>query len=474
MDALEAVVQEIAGRVGQRVGYRHDASGTPIAVGYSHGPGGNLTFPGVDAVMFHTVMGAESLLGQLPTNPSLNTDPTFYTITGVQGDTGAEKVDACDNSPTAGLLKACLSHSVFGRYERATAELEINRLGQRIDRADPMDLALVGTPLAGAGGFGGLTETSAPVDLFRNEVTRKFWERNVSFHRLLSRQLWSGNPANNSAGGGYKELTGIQGLVRTGYVDAERGVACPAVDSYIRNFSNQRVDGANVPTVAEITNLYFQVKDRAIRTGVMPVRWAFAMRHQLFYELTRIWPCAYLSYRCQPAAGSTQFIDSSDSTKLRDAMYQGRYLLIDGEQVPVVIDDGIPENVGGDIGVPIGCFTSDIYLLPFSVAGGRSVLFMEYFQYQNPAIQDALGRMILGVIEGAFLTWPRQTNQCIVWQSKIEPRLILRTPWLAARLQNVAYCPIQHTRDSNPDETYFADGGRTSRSGPSFFELWNQ
>src|SRR3990170_3346817 len=437
MDALEALVQEVAGRIAGRqgIGYRHDASGTPITVGYSHGPGGNLTFPGVDPVMFHTVMGAESLLGQLPTTPSLSTDPTFYTITGVQGDTGSEKEDVCDNAPTAGLLKACMAHSVFGRYERATPDLEVNRLGQRIDRADPMDLMLVGTPLAGAGGFGGLAETATPTDLFR-----------------------------------------IQVLVRTGYVDAETGVVCPAVDSYVPDFNYANVSADCAGAVAAITDMYFQVKDRAIRTGVMPVRWVFAMRHQLFYELTRCWPCSYLSYRCVTSNQATEFIDASDATKMRDAMYQGRYLLIDGEQVPVIIDDGIPEVNGDESGgnFPAGCFSTDIYLLPLSVAGGRATLFMEYFQYQNPAIQDALGRMVLGVIEGAFLTWPRQLNQCIVWQSKIEPRLILRTPWLAARLQHVVYCPVQHTRDAFPDGDYFADGGRTSRPGPSFYELWNQ
>ena len=65
--------------------------------------------------------------------------------------------------------------------------------------------------------------------------------------------------------------------------------------------------------------------------------------------------------------------------------------------------------------------------------------------------------MILGRIEGAFLSWPRQTNQCVVWQTKVEPRLVLRTPWLAARLQNVVYCPTQHVRESFPADPYHVD-----------------
>ena len=45
-------------------------------------------------------------------------------------------------------------------------------------------------------------------------------------------------------------------------------------------------------------------------------------------------------------------------------------------------------------------------------------------------------------------------------------------PWLAARLQNVQYCPLQHTRQPFPDDPYFVDGGRTSRPGPSFYDIW--
>ncbi|KKK49488.1 hypothetical protein LCGC14_3134550, partial [marine sediment metagenome] len=96
---------------------------------------GVLSFPGVDPVAFHTIMGNRSIMGQLPTKGSPYTNPTYYTITGVQGDTGDEKNTVCEDAPTAGLMKACLTTSVFGRYERATPELELNRLGQRNDRA---------------------------------------------------------------------------------------------------------------------------------------------------------------------------------------------------------------------------------------------------------------------------------------------------------------------------------------------------
>jgi hypothetical protein len=488
---LEALANELgpvidrqkAARYG--VGFKHDLAGTganPITVGYSHGPGGRLTFPGVDPIIFNAMMGSESILSQFPTSPSLYTDPTYYTLTGVTGDTGSEKEAVCDNAPEAGLMKACLTHSVFGRYERATQQLEINRLGQRIDRADPIDLRLIGSPLDQAGFFNsGPQDPATPGDLLVNEVSRKFWERNVSMYRLLSRQLWTGNPTNNSGGGGYKELTSLPLLINTGYVDAETGVACPAVDSYVATFGSNRIDAVGSQIVAAITNVVHQLKHRSYRAGLGPVRWVIAMRHTLFYELTAIWPCSYLSFRCATSPGmieNTQMrgvIDAQDAVRFRDEMRAGKYLLIDGERFEVVTDDGIPELNGNNSGgaFPAGCFRSDIFFIPMSVAG-QAVTFLEYFQYQNPSIQDALGNMILGRIEGPWITWPRQVNLCIQWQSKIEPRLVLRTPWLAGRLDNVVYCPVDHEQDPFPDDPYFRDGGGTSRVGPSFYELWNQ
>lgn len=484
-NVLEGLAKELAPILAQQqarqfgIGYKHDAPGTPITTGFNHGPGGLLTFPGVDPTIFHTVMGHTSLLGQLPTVASVYTNPTFFTITGVQDDIGSEKDDVCADAPTAGLMKGCMLTSVFGRYERATPELELNRLGQRIDRADPMDLTLVGSPIASSGLFNtGQQGAQAPGDVLTNEVSRKFWERNVSLWRLLSRQLWNGSPVNNTAGGGYKEMTGFSVLVNTGHRDAETGVACPALDSYISNFNYGSVSTSGTQIISAITDMYYQMKRRAELTGIAPVRWVFAMRSQLFYEISAVWPCAYLSYRCNPSSGATEFIDAQDAVRFRDEMRSGRYLLIDGERIEVVLDDGMPELDGNSSGgsFPGGCFATDIYLIPMSVVGGRAVTFMEYFDYGNASLATALSdNLVLARQEGAFLTWIRQKNQCIVWQTKVEPRLIMRTPWLAARLQNVVYCPVQHERTSFPNDPYFVDGGKTFRNageGPSFYSLW--
>lgn len=461
---------------GDLAGLKHDASGSPIAIGYSHGPGGNLSYPGVDPTLFHTVVGNRGLLGTLPATPSLYMNPTYQVITGVDADSGSEKNLVCDDAPVAGLMRACMVTSVFGRYERATAEIEINRLGQQNDRSDPMDLALVGSPISQSGLFTtGPGNPESASDVFTNETARKFWELGVSLHRLLSVQLWQGNPSNNTGGGGYKEVTGLDLLISTGHIDAQMNVACPSVDADVKDFNFGSIEDNGSAIVNALTYIYYTRRDLAERTGVMPVRWVWAMKPETFYELSAIWPCAYLTYRCELAGldNARVNIDGAEQVRMRDDMRNGRYLLIDGNRIEVVLDDGIAEDTqttNGNVGP--GCFASTIYLIPMSVVGGRAVTYLEYFQYSNPAIEDALGNMVLGRVEGPWITIPKQTNWCVQWQSKIEPRVVLRTPWLAGRLDNVVACPLQRTRNPFPESPYFVGGGVQSRPGPSYYTPW--
>lgn len=477
MDAVTQLL-EVLSRAAKEVGQKHDASGTPISAGYSHGPGGNLSFPGVDPTVFQTIVGSTGLIGSLPSMPSNYTNPTYEVITGVKADSGSEKTNVCDNAPVAGLMKGGIITSVFGRYERATPELELNRLGARNDRADPLDLALVGTPIAQGGLFGsGNADPARPGDVLTNEISRKFWERNISLYRLLARQTWRGNPANNTAGGGYMEMTGLNVLVNTGYVDAQTGTALPSIDSKLVDFGSKVVNVA--PNGTDLVNivsyLMHYLDSLATDTGVDPVRWVIAMRKELFFEITAIWPCSYMTTGCQVATGSTQFVDATQQIQMRDQMRAGKYLMVNGVRYDVVLDDGISFDTSTtSSAVGEGKIRSDIFVLPMSVVGGRSTLYLEYFDFTNPSLTDALsgGQMILGRVEGAFLTVPRQTNFCVTWQTKIEPRLVLRTPWLAGRVKNVTCSPALMPRQPFPDNPYWVNGGEVSRSGPSYHHIW--
>jgi hypothetical protein len=383
----------------------------------------------------------------------------------------------------AGLLKACKLTSVFGRYRRQTRELYINRLGQRTDNADPMNLRLMNAyqmndPLMRPDGLPG-----AGTDVLNMEMAKVLFEFGVSVNRLLARQIFVGNPVNNTGGEGYKELTGLDLLIGTGKVDVETGVACPALDSDIKDFNYQKVDSFenNNDIVKTITYLYRYVRNNARRSGMLPAEWLFVMREELFYELTANWPISYLTTRgaVRDADWQRGNFDLGDIVAMRDNMRQESYLMIDGIRVGVVLDDGITEETAGmNSNIDEGCFASDIYLVPLTVLGGTPVTYMEYFDHDNANIRAALadsrlGNQIWTTNAGAWIWTAERQRLCFLMEGKVEPRLVLRTPQLAGRVQNVQYCPLQHTRQPFPNDPYFFDGGNTSRTGPSYYNDWS-
>ena len=211
--------------------------------------------------------------------------------------------------------------------------------------------------------------------------------------------MYTGSPANNTSGGGYKEFYGLDRLINTGYSDSETNQACPAADSIVRSFGNLDIATNGAALVRNITNMYRNLRYIAVEAGLDPVKWAITMRWSAFYEITEVWPCAYLSYRCSNlATGNTAFIDSNDAIKLRDDMRgniydrTGQYLLIDGERVQVVIDDGITELTPSNSTVPAGSFRSTLYFVPLTVLGGTPVCYMEYLNFDAPGAAMEVAR----------------------------------------------------------------------------------
>jgi hypothetical protein len=463
------------------IAYKHDATGTPTTV-YGHGPGGVFTFPGVDPQVFATIIGIEpGIMGVLPKFPSLLTNPVYQTVTGVQADIGDEAVNVCDPVPTAGLTKAGKLTSVFGRYRRQTREIYLNRLGQRNDLADPMNLQLMNLFAPGDDQLRNPDMVAgAGSQVLNNELMKVLFEFGVSIDRLLARQIWTGNPANNTAGEGYKEQTGFELLVGTGKVDAETNVALPSLDSDVKDFNYALVDDAVANIVNVLTYLYRFVRSTARKTGLINTSWVFVMREELFYELTAQWPLSYLTQQTiQHNINLDRLtVDARGVTADRDQMREQQFLLIDGIRVPVILDDGITEETDADnINIQAGEFASDIFLIPLTVLGGTPVTFMEFFQHDNAQIQSALGtgrlaNQVWTTNNGAWIWNAERSRLCVFWEGKVEPRLVMRTPQLAGRLQNVRYAPLQHTRQPFPDDPYFVDGGVTTRVGPSYFNEW--
>jgi len=457
-----------------QMGVREKAvSSTPSTI-MGHGPGGLFSTPGLSKALFSAmILPRTGLQAQLPVRSTTETNPLYGIITGVTASSGSEPTGVCDDPPSVGVTKLCTHSFVFGRYSRQTRVFDLDRAGRIVNRGEFRDFNVFGNPLMGNNsGFspslpGGAGIGNAAI----NEVSKALFEFGVGWMRDFAKQLFTGNPTNNTAGGGYKEFYGLDSLINTGYRDVETGNLCPAADSIVRSFGNRDIKTNSAAIVREITYVYRNLQFLASHANLTPLKIKLVMPYGLFYELTDVWPIAYSTYRASGAvgSGSTLFINSDSEMLMRDGMrgdmeaQTGQYLLIDGQKVDVVIDEAIAQtqNAGGS-------FTAGIYFVPMTVLGGEPVTFMEHFDYEAPggavemAQAFAPADSFYTTDNGRFL-WHKKppTNYCVQVMAKTEPRLLLLTPYLAARLTNVNYTPLMPERSwDTANASYFVDGGR--------------
>lgn len=489
---MDAVLQALAAALAPHLSQATKAavSATPTTA-YAHGPGGLFSDPALERPLFSAmILPRQGLLSRIPARENRYANPTYGIITGVTATTDlATPAEAtmgpCDDPPVAGLLKLCEQTIYFGRQSRMTRVFELDRMGLLASRGEHLDFQIANNPFAPSG-----TGTTAPTipgigsnATVNSEVGRALFEFATAWSRDFAAEVYTGNPTNNAPAGGRKYFRGFDLLINTGYRDAITGIACAAADSIVRSAGNINVstDTSGARTIyRNITDIYRQLQFNARNMGFSQVKWVIAMRPTLFYELTEVWPIAYATTRGLAFTSAGTPINSSFEAlnKMRDDMrgdlyqYTGQYLLIDGQQVEVVLDDAIAEtNVGS------GTYSSAMYFVPLT-ANGAEVLTMEYLPYTGErsfmeAAQAFGVSSFYNTSDNGRFAWHFKppTNFCVQMLAKTEPRIVLRTPYLAARYTTIRYTPVSHERDWNTSGTYFVDGGQTSYNGygPSYF-----
>ena len=408
------------------------------------------------------------IAGRLISLPSVTENPIFASLTGYTATNGAEAATPCADAP-AGYVKGCNLSAAFGRIVRDTQTIEADKVVLRANRGDFTDLRLRGQVLGGTAGTpflpGGMNQ-----DQILNVVTKsEMVIAGVNMERKLTETLWQGTPANNNAGGGYKEFPGLDLQIATGQKDWHTGALCPALDSDVKSFAYDNVSGGGRDIVEYLSMLEYYIRFNGEQMGLMPVQWVVAMRPQLWFELSSVWPCSYLSNRCTEGSGAENItvINDNVNVSLRDQMRAGMFIDINGNRYPVWTDMGIFEhtNVNNANLLP-GQYASSIYFVPLTITGGFPVTYMEYVDYK------ALGADISLLNEmhefwsddGRFLWAIENNNYCYKLKMKTEQRVILRTPQLAGRIDAVKYSPLQHLREFDPANAYFSDGGVSLRA----------
>lgn len=464
-----AIAEAITKAMGGPQQIKKTATGAPSGP-YLHGPGGIFGVRGLSQDVISTFTQITGSLGEIiPIRESNETYPLFPYITGfIRSDT-QEKNGVCDDPEEAGQMKTCLQTTVWGRKEFKTRELEVNNIGRVINRGEFTDLRVQNSPLVNSMGgllqnFFGMNDQSAI--LGGQEIVSRLVEVAVAYQRWFCPIVYTGNPANSKAGGGYKEPMGLDMLIGTNKIDAQTGVACPSLYSDVKSFSFRNIDSSTDPDIYRtISTMMYILERRAVQNNLAPVEFAIVMRSQLFWELTRFWPIKYnteMGYLSQAGLDNV-FLDS---IRMRDEMRNGSFLLVNSKRYRVVLDDCIPEDNRADNGaIAIGGFASDIYIVPLTARGGTmQTLYWEYFNYSTNVLpqMDRLPTWFWSD-SGVFLwTMGAPKLWCMDLSSKVEPRLILRTPQLAGRLTDVQYVPLQHTNDPLPSQDYHINGGVSS------------
>ena len=75
-------------------------------------------------------------------------------------------------------------------------------------------------------------------NVLNTEVAKAIFELGVAWSRDFAREIYTGNPTNNTSGGGRQYFYGLDTLINTGYRDAITGVACPPPTASCALFGN--------------------------------------------------------------------------------------------------------------------------------------------------------------------------------------------------------------------------------------------
>lgn len=423
-----------------------------------HGLGGIFAGPGLERDVITAHVRPFGISSVLPLMPSVNEDPRFASLTGFTDDVGSEAATACADAPT-GYMKGCNLTARFGLARRDTNTIEMDKVMLKVNRGDFTDLVLRGRVL-------GLTDL-VPSGLNEGQILdvvtmAEMVSVGVRTERLLNKQMWQGSMSVSN------EFAGLDVQIATGQKDADSGVLCPALDSDVKDYNYQTISATIVDYVSM---LEAYLRYNAMTMGLEPVSWVIAMRPELWFELSAVWPCAYNADRCANAANAnaTVFIDGRDNVAERDAMRNGMYLIVNGNKYPVILDTGIYEKTNvNSARVPRGSYASSLYFVPLTITGNFPVTYREYLDYRQASTDIALlnGKEQFFWTDNGVFSWAiEQIKWCYKLALKTEQRIILRAPQLAGRIDNILYSPLQHFRDADPDSPYWKDGGVSIRGG---------
>ena len=474
--APEVVQQMIdAGILG--TGAKHDTSSATPNAAPLHGPFpgaptqfGILSQSGVRPGIFNGTAQPRGISQIIPAFKSVILNETIQVLTGVTAGSGNNNTSACADAPVAGDLKTMSYTNTYGIVHIGTKIDDVTQIGLRRDRTDVdrdvLNNAMQTNPflprVPGIDGEG----------IAQSRLRAAIYTLGTELGRNMGPVQYVGvaGTENNTYRGIARQWNGLDRWIRSGYVDSVTGLAAPRADSLVYSF-NGVITGTGTGAftsgrtiVQAITELIFSMQDMDSQLGLGEVNRALVMRPDAFLALVDQWACTYaVAYCGDGTAGQPVTRDAEATRRRRDEMWNGRYLLVNGEQFPVIFDDSIPREVLAN-----NNYKSDIYLVALSW-NGQPMLFAEYFPMDNSEAEQFLTGMGIQeatsttVNDGLYRVFKRQTKGCIQYDFFARLRLTVLAPFMFGRIDDLFYNSYYRQTDSTPGASYHLNGGSTYR-----------
>lgn len=479
------LIQEVTRNIG--TAQKNDPPLAPIAP-YLHGTGGLFNRRDRENSIFSAIMAPNAgVADALPVfNGARNLDNQFggtdwafeSLITGQTAgnlDTFANQpTTPCADGPVAGLLSFCSIANTLGNYKMSTREVDIFRAGRVSDMTDAFTVQVANEMPKSI--FGTPTGTPSIQNAVSNELASRIWEMILGFQRMFYPRVFTGSPANNV--GTAADIVGLDIHINSGNkVDSLTGTLCGAANSDVKNFGSQLITGAgNIMRYLEMADAFTMYKAR--RQGLGDPTYMIAMRPELWQEITKIIPVTALLETIASINNLTNGranVDGQEMLNMRNELRNSMMIPLNGRMVRVVVDDTIAEtSLGNILGVPT--YSSTIYGIPLTVMGGYPVTFWEYYNHDNEqarAIQLAANGLTWTTDGGLFRWTSEFAKGCLKLNATMTPRLRMRTPQIAWRVDAVAYQPLQHFASYDPSSSYFAGGGVTTGTANKYYSEWS-
>jgi len=452
---------------------KHTAGATANAAMLLHGPGGLFNTAGLENPFLSSVVRPVGFGSMLPAFPTVYTDPRYGILTEIVGRGEAEPDDVCDPAPTAKMKSGTLS-TAFGRVQVATATIDLGTITQTLNNADRTDLMLMGSVLDAAESGSSFPANVNESNLLNNSIQAEMVSASFLMGTKVGQMFWQGDPANATAGGGYIPFRGVSGLVKTGHVDSNTGNVLPPVDSVVLDGAWGTVGiGGTYDLVKKLRSTLNYLNNLADAT-LGGATFAIAMRPEMWDAVSDVWSVLYadeLTGAVDASSASRWTLNADSLTASRDALRVSMQLPIGGRVYPVIADAGIKQLANADDGVniPVGSYSSSIYILPITIGPGMPVLYWEYLDWKVTSAllaQSGANEEVFWTDGARFLWTMGRQKLCIDMQCRVEPRVVLRTPQLAARIDDLLVEPDMLFRDPYADNAGYVGGGEETRSAP--------